>query len=1023
MRKFMRFKLQLVFCIAIISSEVIACRIVTNHRHTNPDGSVGGFISNFAEIDSSAYVGINAKVCDNAQVKKNAKILGQAVVSENAYIRENSIIDDNAVISGNALVWSQVPNSPAIVRGNAKVYGRAKILMGTKVEGFSKVFGSSLLENSHVYDLAEVCLGALIKNEDISSNYFCDTEVNTSREVFNLKKYSLNAFNKPQDKLQLQSSGELSSDNRFLEVIINGENLPTEDLRVQSRSVDLDGSKYIHEGFNTVSISGRDKYRKEIEGQTFTFLVGNSEKFISLSGSPIISAKASANIRGVDYEIPTEILNGGVKLVAIPSDIGVFRIKLSILTKDEFFVDQFPIDSLPESIYLNPIPSFVNNTTSIGTNLSSWSISDSARVTINGSSANLTFSSADLFVTKMFHLSASDSGLSFGMNIIDSSSIFDNTLEIQASYFSLKSGRVTSTNILLSDLAKLSSQQRSFKVGFNNDLHIDDEVIFSLRLRSLIPGAKIQQRLELSKGKIKVVDVLFTPESMSVMNRKVQEGISLERQKSVPNSGVDCSSPEGYSVADETRYKPSVEAIKFLSIGDRNSLTKYIENRIYGTLSFENLNRKDIEDIRLIVWHYNAIKFEPRISVTRLSKCNLEMFENLPSDSKVKFTTKKDLSRPLFAISASSLADFDKSNGQKIVMYVEADIRTVNGLETIESDSLALDTLVSVAGSYSLGIEEDYDSSAVGVVRTGGDKWVLPAYSGMIGSMISSGSTPEIVWGVGDLAKLNGGTFLGHQEHTDGRDADIKFKDIDTPGHEFYFNFKLISGEDDWNKFLDSFENLLKGMKDKFKYIQDIYLTRKEVAEDIDASEWLNVRFANRCFEGRLIQFERSKREGSLIIAMPGHWHHAHIKLNEVDGMTGNPVAYSLDSKPTDDLDKFYYELDSSGQNLKITPISSSFLVDKNIAWRFQNIDEYRDFDMDLELGPLKNVPSEALKIITSKSSIPKKFIKLTIAYKGSGSCVQREVEIDPKVAKKLKRWTMELNGTSKKWQMTKFDR
>lgn len=1016
----MRHALAFLFCALLFSLKAFSCEMASPVRHTNPDGTQGGLVSKGAKVEASVFIGFNARVCDQAWADGNAKILDNAIVSENAWVRENSIIKEHAVVSGEAVVWGGL-HSPALVSGFSRVYGNARILAGTSISEYAKVFGSVSLEDSQVYGQAEVCLGAYIKEEEINSNYFCTALDNSSKESFALINFDEKKINSLQDRILIESTNDLSEDTRFFGVTINGESLPIENIEVFRNRLSLGHQNLLRDGLNTISVSGRDKYHKEIEVQTFTLVVGSLEKTILLSSVPVLAAKASAIIHGVDYELPVRIIANGIKLTSLPVDAGKFNIKLNILSQDAYLTENYFSDDLPDAVELSPIPKFTNNITAIGSDLNSWTISDPNRVEVLTDGVKLSFAGEELVLIKTFQLSASESSLSFGLSAIEAASLFDSSLEVEVTYLSRGSRKIQSKTMLLSELAQVSTALKSFSIGYTKNSERSEDVTFAIRLRSLIAGAAIPQEIQLGNGKKKTVDMSFIPQTMSVLNKKTAPVNLLARNKSYPLPDVDCSSGS-YSVANTTAFLPNIEDIKFLSAGVPYSLVKYKENRIYGRLSFKKLKREEIEEIRLVIWQYDPRLNEPRLVTARLSPCQLKRFEDADAGSAISFVTEKDISRPLFAIPSLDLMNFDTSPGQKVVIYTEADIHTSTGIETIESDPLALTVLKSPFGGPELtyGTEEDYDSAAKEIVRTGGDKWILPAYAQMLTDIVLNGSQLPYFWDYGDLAKLNGGTFLGHREHTDGRDADVKFRKIDVPGvGKVEFNYPELRTDDQWREFLNAFENFLIRMKEKYKFIQDIYLTR--VDKNIDGSKWLNIRFANRCFEDmRLIQFERAKREGSLVMDMPGHWHHAHIKFNEVDEATGKAAEYSLDAKPTDDLDNFFFELDSNGENLKITPQSSDQLKDKYIAWRFQDIDGYDDFTMKVELGPKTISGKKATAQISKLSNLPKRFIKLTIAYRKSGACVQRNIEIDPTLAAKYRKWTFEGSAEKSSWQMVK---
>ncbi len=46
---------------------------VAAHRHTNPDGSEGGWVADTAKVESTAYVGSAAKVYEDAKVYGNER--------------------------------------------------------------------------------------------------------------------------------------------------------------------------------------------------------------------------------------------------------------------------------------------------------------------------------------------------------------------------------------------------------------------------------------------------------------------------------------------------------------------------------------------------------------------------------------------------------------------------------------------------------------------------------------------------------------------------------------------------------------------------------------------------------------------------------------------------------------------------------------------------------------------------------------------------------------------------------------
>lgn len=106
----------------------------------SPHPNGGGMVSSNARVDSTVYVGPNAKVMGNATVTGNAVITDYAVVqdsasvSDNAYIGGYAIIAENATVSGNARV-----DDTAMVMGRANVSGNAKVIESACVYGEYKI--------------------------------------------------------------------------------------------------------------------------------------------------------------------------------------------------------------------------------------------------------------------------------------------------------------------------------------------------------------------------------------------------------------------------------------------------------------------------------------------------------------------------------------------------------------------------------------------------------------------------------------------------------------------------------------------------------------------------------------------------------------------------------------------------------------------------------------------------------------------------------------------------------------------
>ena len=77
---------------------------VPAHQHVNPDGSVGGWIADTAQVAATAYIGPDAVVFGNAQVSGDARVYGSALVYGNARVYRSARVYGSAQVSGDTWV-------------------------------------------------------------------------------------------------------------------------------------------------------------------------------------------------------------------------------------------------------------------------------------------------------------------------------------------------------------------------------------------------------------------------------------------------------------------------------------------------------------------------------------------------------------------------------------------------------------------------------------------------------------------------------------------------------------------------------------------------------------------------------------------------------------------------------------------------------------------------------------------------------------------------------------------------------
>lgn len=97
----------------------------------------GGFVADTASVDSSAYIGPEARVLGYAQVRDSARIEGRATIAGNAIVRDDAIVSSSASVRGSAIV-----EGFATVRDNVDINNSVQLSAHSKLQGSGYFYGS-----------------------------------------------------------------------------------------------------------------------------------------------------------------------------------------------------------------------------------------------------------------------------------------------------------------------------------------------------------------------------------------------------------------------------------------------------------------------------------------------------------------------------------------------------------------------------------------------------------------------------------------------------------------------------------------------------------------------------------------------------------------------------------------------------------------------------------------------------------------------------------------------------------------
>lgn len=1043
----MRHIFAFIFCVLLFSLKAFSCEMVSPVRHTNPDGTTGGLVSKGAKVESSVFVGHDARICGQAWVEGNARILGSSVVKDDSWIRENSIIQERANVGGSAVVWGSKA-LPAVVSGDSKVYGNAKILAGTKISGRSTVYGSVTLNRSELSGEAKVCEGYILNDQDIGDDYFCSTQEVLSRATLNLITYDEKAINKKSESIVFEIEGyNFTSDRNVFQVTINGSPVDPNNISVGRSRLSIAASELIIDGENEISFTGRDEFGKKISSAVYSFIVGTSSRSIDIlqqSGAESYKTSATFTFDGKEYLGKTSYKNGQMVIEAIPETLTFSKVVISGIGKNNLFNESFSaVNEIPSSITASAVPVFNNNILDFSQGLSGWSISHPEHVVLvdEGATTRLDVqpdTAERVELAKTFRLGRDKKG--FGVRFKINTNLlrlYSGSEKVQVILASTTDRKIEIFDYTLNQLKlfkKNNDNQSELNVQIPKDSQETSDYTVLIRLLPN-PAASLNDDSWLSLLGIQAMKIFidFRPMNFSPYMLSGDPRIPF----TTPAGGPDCNDPL-YDVGYNQRLKGYEDNMPFFSVGTFPMLNFLTENRIFGRLSISGVPKSKIASVRLIGEQNGVQKFS-----VGLSKCSLEKLTStgIPGQSPTSLFNIShgyNLVHHLFAVGAFELSTIDPTttiivegeNGESVNKVVGADISL--RIEAVIQDTFSNVTFLStpkirkVLASPQMSVDftykpkenvDYYDVWGRGLVRTGGDKWIQPVLAPVITSLFSPYHFPGgSEWQINDMSKLNGGYFHPHKStHEAGLDADVIFSEIG----DVKFNLLANYTKTQWGILLGRLESFLDQNKPYNGYIVDYNLTTTDIGT---AEDYVNSRLMNRCLGDRFVSLTSAKRTGSLVRNVPDHTDHYHVRFNGLDSDGGaTNVARNgtgIYKIPVDaDLPDFWFSLDSDGHNLQIEPrdeVSEKY-SSRYILWRFQDRAGFTDTDLVAEYD--KWPPSKVLKsnhLIqkpTAHKSDVLKYIYVTVGNKGTGWCVSREIEIDPTFLRKMKsrgfdRWT-----------------
>lgn len=985
-----------------------ACNEPGTTRFINPDGTIGGKVGPKVRINSNVYIGKDSAVCESAWIDSNVIISGNSFIAGQAWIKEFSEISGNSKIYEHAIVEGS-KYSHTKISGRPMIHGNAKISAGSEIKDDAEIFGEVVIVDSIIGGLAKVCNSANVINKDVFDSRYCSgTGLNSDIE-FELANFQMDKFNPFSDLIKIRVlNSKISSSESDLNIFVNAKKYTSYTINPNSIIV---SDFELNEGKNVLQITGLDENGNKFY-KSFEFYCGSGTQEIEVNSvllSSKFNIKVSHNIDQKKITGSSILRNNKIVLRYLPLNVH-FGTKIYGTDGEDFILETFDNhnDSLNISAYR--LPSFINNINDFEDDFASWKVSDVSKVSIASEDGQkiveiLPDPIQKIEFSKLFRLSKGEAGLSLKFQLPQLPFVLsqNSNFKVEIAFISLKDKKV---NVF--EYSELTDSKS--KILSNPNEIGDGEFVVFFRLHPVGDFDKSISALRFQNALRSDVQLRFFPYSLNILN-KSDFSMDATEDPDCKNPNFEVLNNPSFNIVDLKQSK-RLDDLNFfhLSVGDIWDMKFNIfDNRIHAYFDILPTTIKFVEMPTILIVQNDEIKKE-----LELSKCAKEFYNSSAFSNIYPFNT--NIVKHLFSLKFSDSLGIDTSYGSKVSIYLKA--KVTDGKKTFVklSDPVEVPILVAshVPRSKWFGNVDSYDSEGVGLLKTGGDKWILPYYENVLFNMISNADQ----WQINDLSKINGGSFPGHDSHSGGTDGDFSV-----------FGFNLSSKNEDpssWKAILDKIESFLENNENLFPLIQTIYLSRAQLSSyrpsfsQCYEQKFVDSRFQYRCIGNnpdlkRFIWFDKNTNHRSLLKHWNDHYDHLHVRYEPLKE-NGTP-QYNDPQPPSNwDLDDFWFSFEQvDGEQVLNVELKDEGNFPSNLKffWRFQNKKEFDDIATSIQYGPTfeESVTCGVVQPTPKESKFvdPNKHIYVMIADLQNGGCVERYVELNLDGVKKLKKWSYKL--------------
>lgn len=747
-----------------INCAALACPGEQTYQRLNPDGSLGGLVSTSATVLGDVHVESGASICGKAWVEGPVRLSKRAQVYGSAYVRGTN-------------------DHPTLLDGSVSVYGSVRLMQGVKATGNVKIHGGGTLYNSELVDGAEFCLSILAKNLYINDNVLCDQSLaSTSLETIG---YQLDKFNEIDRDLIIKIKSDLPLGRESkIRVVLNGEAL-SEDFLIKGRGHVRLKNEALVDGINKLQIFGEYRHGVGYGSEEITLYASRNEHTIEMDfGHSDISSRGARvfyHYNEETFEGEVSFSNNSLTLKGFPV-ISEVSADLYVATNKSFTHKQYEsLADIPLAIssLLLPQPSKISSRFS--EDLSDIYMSHPDRVSyISKGGIKITSHPTDeVIVAKMVKVPQHEPGFSFPLKWSGSNSCYEAqllTMSLVGNKLRINNRR--SKSILSSDAASLRFKDNKDASHFLALKIIPSESSNCAGDRAL---QNEEEEVEVTNG-ISQNELL----ELRLMNW------SARNRKKVTSSSINTLFASNYidtcpvvTVTDEVLnenieiHRPPLDLthLSLNTVQTNNPLdpvNRIQRNRMWGTLTLpaDWRSKGNPTDFYFnILQGSSAINAAPLVA-SRCARNELSSMFTNGSNNILDFNMS--IFKPILEFNFSSLAP--TALGADATAAIRAHITFPNG-ESYQSQPLTFPILVPFIvqnNLYNVGSIESYSNAGSGIDRTGGDKWIHPAYQNVLSQILVGKTFSQTGWYYNDFTFINGGNF-GHSSHRTGTDADVSF--------------------------------------------------------------------------------------------------------------------------------------------------------------------------------------------------------------------------------------------------------